>query len=307
MSSIPHNTSSKKRVLSILRTLIENPGYYTKRKLAEIHATSLDTITRDFEEIRNAGFELLTDSNHRYFFTAEKATDLLKELLVLSDSEKNTIKVALKATSSEKDTARILRKLESITNLPRIGNIIFTKPYLAKTNNLFKALKDKQKVILYNYKSTNSNTHADRCIEPFHVSPEEDILHAYDLERQEIRHFRISRIDRVEQLDEDWENEGKHNIIATDIFRISNKEQVKVHIRIKTGGYNELVERYPLSKGALSPSPDTADEYDLECMVNNNFYGLSNFLLGYDHYVVEIIENDLLRKHMADKVKQLAF
>jgi predicted DNA-binding transcriptional regulator YafY len=307
MSSKPHDISAGKRILEILRLLIENPGYYTKKEIAKLFEVSHDTVGRDFEDLKNAGFQLDSDTKHRYYLTAEKATDLLKELLVLSDSEKNTIKAALKATTSESDTDRILRKLESITNLPRIGNTIFTKPYLAKTNSLFKALKDKQKVILYNYKSTNSNTHADRCIEPFHVSPEEDILHAYDLDRQEIRHFRISRIDRVEQLDEDWENEGKHNIIATDIFRISNKEQVKVHVRIKTGGYNELVERYPLSKGALSPSPDTADEYDLECMVNNNFYGLSNFLLGYDHYVVEIIENDLLRKHMADKVKQLAF
>ncbi|MFT5886715.1 MAG: putative DNA-binding transcriptional regulator YafY [Arcticibacterium sp.] len=81
MSSIPHNISSKKRVLSILRTLVKNPGFYTKRKLAEIHATSLDTITRDFEEIRNAGFDLRSDSNHRYFFTAEKATDLIKGLM----------------------------------------------------------------------------------------------------------------------------------------------------------------------------------------------------------------------------------
>ncbi len=160
---------------------------------------------------------------------------------------------------------------------------------------------------MHNYKSTNSNTHSDRHIEPFHVSPEEDILHAFDLDRDEIRHFRISRIERITQLDENWENEGKHNIIATDIFKIANKDQIKVHIRIKTGGYNELIERYPLSKGYLSPSADKEDEYDLECMVNRNFYGLQNFLLGYHEYVVEILENQELRDHMTKKLKNIRY
>jgi predicted DNA-binding transcriptional regulator YafY len=307
MSSTSHDTTAKKRVLEILRILIENPGHYTRKKLAELYGISVDTISRDFESIKNAGFDLNTDQNHRYYLTAEKTTEQIKDLLLITDHEKSIINKALEDNSTEAEHRRIINKLETLTNLPRIGNIIFTKPYLAKTSFLFKAKKDKQKVVLFNYKSTNSNTHSDRTIEPFHISPEEDILHAFDLDRNEIRHFRISRIERVQQLDEDWENEGKHNIIATDIFKIADKNQVPIHVRIKIGGYNELIERYPLSKSALSPAPDKEDEYDLVCKVNHRFYGLQNFLLGYAHYVVEIVENEGLRKHMAEKIKQISF
>lgn len=307
MSSKPHDLSPQKRIVDLLRLLIENPGYYTKKELSALFQVSTDTISRDFDDLRNAGFTLECDTKYRYYLTQEKATDLIGDLLILSEAEKQQIRNALDKSIPEIEAKRITNKLENLTSLPRLGNTIFTKPYLQKTNLLFKAMRDKQKVVLHNYKSTNSNTHSDRLIEPFHVSPEEDILHAFDLDRSQIRHFRISRIERVTQLDEDWENEGLHNIIATDIFKIANKDQVKVHIRIKTGGYNELIERYPLSKGYLSPSADKEDEYDLECMVNRNFYGLQNFLLGYNEYVVEILENEELRKHMNKKLKNISY
>lgn len=307
MSSQKHDTAAKKRVLEILRILIEHPGHYTRRMLGELYNVSIDTIGRDFEEIQNAGFCLSLDDNYRYYLTAEKANEQIKELLLFSQQEKNLLNDLLHKYASEKDRNRIINKLETITNLPRIGNIVFTKPYLNKIAYLFKAKKDKQKVILHNYKSTNSNTHSNRKVEPFQINPDEDILHAFDLDRKEIRHFRISRIERVEQLDDDWENEGKHVVVATDIFKISSKDQVKIHIRLKTGGYNELTERYPLSKACLSPAVDAKDEYDLECMVNSNFYGLQNFLLGYHEYVIEIFESEELRKHMNNKVKKLIF
>lgn len=307
MSSQKHETATKKRVLEILRMLIENPGYYTRKKLSKVYSVSIDTISRDFEDIQNAGFDLNEDAKHRYFLSAEKANELIKALLLFSEKEKELISESLTGNVSENERKNIINKLESIANLPRLGNIIFTKPYLNKIALLNKARNEKQKVILFNYKSTNSNTKKDRIIEPFQVEPEDDILHAYDLEINEIRHFRISRIERIEQLNEDWENEGKHYVMATDIFKISDKKQVPVHIRLRIGGYNELIERYPLARAALSPAPDKEDEYDLVCKVNHRFYGLQNFLLGYSHYVVEIVESDSLRKHMTEKLKNIRF
>jgi predicted DNA-binding transcriptional regulator YafY len=58
MSSTSHDTTAKKRVLEIFRILIENPDYYTRNKLAELYGISADTISRDFESIKNAGFDL---------------------------------------------------------------------------------------------------------------------------------------------------------------------------------------------------------------------------------------------------------
>jgi predicted DNA-binding transcriptional regulator YafY len=63
MSSTSHDTTAKKRVLEILRILIENPGHYTRKKLAELYSISPDTISRDFESIKNAGFDLTTEKS----------------------------------------------------------------------------------------------------------------------------------------------------------------------------------------------------------------------------------------------------
>jgi predicted DNA-binding transcriptional regulator YafY len=70
-------------------------------------------------------------------------------------------------------------------------------------------------------------------VEPFQVSVKEDILHAFEVEKKAIRHFRISRIERVELLDADWQYETQHYVTATDPFRIVNDDKVRVHIRLK--------------------------------------------------------------------------
>lgn len=155
MSSTPHDESVKKRVLSILRTLIESPGQDTKNELAARFSTSKGTISRDFEEIRNAGFDIKSDTKHRYFLVPEKALEQIKELLRITDEEVELVKQSLNHTSDTKRSTRIIQKIQSISYLPRIGNIVFSKPYLAKTSLLYKAKKDKQKVILHRWGSLN--------------------------------------------------------------------------------------------------------------------------------------------------------
>jgi biotin operon repressor len=121
MSSTSHDTTAKKRVLEILRILIVNVVHYTRKKLAELYGISVDIISKDFESIKNAGFDLNTDQNYRYYLTAEKSI----------------INKALEHSTTEVEQKRIINKLETLTNLPRIGNIVFIKPYIAKTGILF--------------------------------------------------------------------------------------------------------------------------------------------------------------------------
>jgi predicted DNA-binding transcriptional regulator YafY len=303
-----NDVSPKIRLLQILRELLENPYHYTRKKLAQHYDTSTDTIKRDMDELRNTDFNVVCDSQYRYAIAPSKSVEKLEDVLFFTEIEKNILLEALKTTNTNAHrTERIKHKLETVYDVSKLGSSLFSKSFLDKASLLEHAKRQKQTVRLINYRSTNSAEITNRSVEPFWVSTKEDMLHCFDLERQAIRHFRISRIERVETLNDLWANETRHNITATDPFRIVNNTQVRVHIKLRVGGYNELTERFPLTQAYLQPSASDAGIFDFECQVNDKFYGLTNFILGYHEHIVAIIEPDSLLAHIRGHISKINF
>jgi predicted DNA-binding transcriptional regulator YafY len=301
------DNTPKNRILSILKSLLERPYHYTKRMLAENYGVNESTIKKDFEELRDADFMLHFDSKYRYAIIHNKSVEHLQYVLFFTESEQEILVKALATyqQSNAEQKEKLRKKLETVYDVSKLGSSLFSKTFLNKVDLLEQAKKEKKVIKLINYHSTNSNKVSDRLLEPFLVGVKEDILHGFDLDANEIRHFRISRIRRVELLSQNWKNENKHYVIATDPFGIVNNEQVKVHIKLGIGGYNELIERYPLTQAYLKPCADKADVFDFECKVNKNFYGLINFLLGYHEFIEEIIEPESLLEHIRQRFQKI--
>jgi predicted DNA-binding transcriptional regulator YafY len=304
-----NDNSPKYRLLAILKILIESPYQYTKKALATMYNVDPKTIKNDFEELRDADFNVDYDHQYRYAIIPNKPLQHLEDMLFFTESEKEILIEALanNAKASEKKTKRMQEKLNTIYDVSKLGSSLFSRTFLAKANLLEQAKQQKKIVKLINYRSTNSSEVSDRLVEPFHVSVKEDILHAFAIDRKDIRHYRISRIERVELQDMAWQHESQHYITATDPFRIVNDNKVRVHIRLKVGGYNELIERFPLTQAYLQPSADELGIYDFECNVNEKFFGLTNFILGYHEHIVEIVEPESLLEHIRRHIAKINF
>ena len=281
--------SPKSRLLRILLLLIERPYGYTKKQLAAKYDVHEDTVKKDFEEMRNAGFTIDIDDKYRYGLGNDKAFEYLRDMLYLTTDDETILQKALLQSGIEASrSARLLKKLEYLHDISVLGNRIFNKPFLTKIDLLEKARMQKRVVTLIDYRSTNSSKLSDRNVEAYHISQREDIVQAWDLDRKELRHFKISRISRIEITELPWKYSTKHEVMATDPFGIADKKQILVTLKLKVGGYNELVERFPLSLAYLSQAPEIEDVYIFDGMVNHRFYGLSNFLLGYFEHVIEV-------------------
>lgn len=304
-----NDNSPKYRLLAILKILIESPYHYTKKMLATKYNVEADTIKKDFEELRDADFDVQFDTKYRYAIVPNKPLEHLEDMLFFTESEKEILVEALtnNAKASEKRTKRMQEKLNTIYDVSKLGSSLFSRTFLAKANLLEQAKQQKKVVKLINYRSTNSSEVNNRLVEPFLVSVKEDILHAFDVEKKAIRHYRISRIERVELQETDWQYETQHYVTATDPFRIVNDHKVRVHIRLKVGGYNELLERFPLTQAYLQPSADEQGIYDFECKVNEKFFGLTNFILGYHEHIVEIVEPESLIEHIRRHIAEINF
>lgn len=304
-----NDNSPKYRLLAILKLLIGSPNQYTKVMLETKFNIGKDAITSDFEELKDAGFDVQYDKKYRYAIVPNKPMEHLEDMLFFTEAEKEILLDALanNAKASEKRTKRMQEKLNTIYDVSKLGSSLFSRTFLSKANLLEQAKQEKKIVKLINYRSTNSSEVTDRLVEPFQVSVKEDILHAFEVEKKAIRHFRISRVERVELQDADWQYETQHYVTATDPFRIVNDHKVRVHIRLKVGGFNELIERFPLTQAYLQPSAAEMGVYDFECNVNEKFFGLTNFILGYHEHIVEIIEPESLIEHIRRHIGKINF
>jgi predicted DNA-binding transcriptional regulator YafY len=303
-----HENSPRNRLLSVLRNLLEQPYYYKIKTLAAKYGVSTDSIKNDFEELKNAYFLVEHDKQNRYAIAPGQSAEYLEDVLFFTESEKDFLLTALiQANATDKSLEKIRAKLATIYDVSKLGSSLFSKTFLTKANLLEQAKKQKRVVQLVNYRSTMSSKVSDRLVEPFNISIKEDILHAFDLDKQEIRHFRISRIEKVKVLDSSWRHQGKHYVAATDPFRIVSDQQVFVHLKLRTGALNELIERFPLVQAYIQPCAEQDDLYDFACKVNDEFLGLTNFIMGYFEHIAAIIEPESLIEHVRKKRGEIRF
>lgn len=298
---------TKLRLLRIMRALISRPNGYTKKQLAAQYGVHADTITNDFRAFIDAGFELEHDLKHRYAFMLDKPVKKVKELLHFSEEERMMLYQAIDSLRATPEHQQRLReKLHALYDYSKLGLPNLRKPYLNKIDLLEQAKRDKKQVVLEEYRSSSGNTVKDRVVEPYHISPAEDTLQALDTAIGKPRHFRVSRLTRVRVLEQEWQYEGHHNIQRTDPFRIVNNDQVNVHLRLSVGAYNELTERYPLTRSYIEETGDP-NRFDFQCNVNREFLGLSNFILGFYHLDIEVLAPESLREHLRAEVAKMKF
>ncbi len=298
---------TRTRIVLVLRAIIEHPYFYTRLALAEKYDVHPDTITGDFKAFANAHFVLDRDKRGRYAFVLDKPHQQLKDLLHFSAEDQALLYQAIDNLPGQTERQQKLKaKLGSLYDYSRLGHAYLRKPYLAKVDALEQARREKKQVILEAYRSSNSNTISDRLVEPFHVSPADDMVQTFEVDKSKVNHFRLSRFVRVKILDTPWQHEGSHNIRPTDPFRIVGSEQVMVHLRMSVGAFNELVERFPMTRNCIQEA-EAAGMYDFQGEVNARFLGLSNFILGFYHQGIEVVAPDSLRDHLRAVVGKMDF
>ncbi len=296
---------TKSRLLRILLAILESPRAYNSTKLANIYGCDPSTIRRAIETIQNAGFVVESNHNHCYYFVENKPYLQLKDLLHFSEEEQQLLHQAIDQINiSDKRGKRLKTKLASLYNFQRLGHSYLRKPYLNKVDKLQLSFEEKKQVILKEYRSATRI--ADRLVEAIHISPPDDTLQAFEIESKKCKHYRISRIRSVIQTTQDWEYESHHNILRTDPFRIVDNKQVMVHLRIGVGAYNELRERFPMTRSCIEET-EVPEIYDFQGMINHKFIGLTNFILGYHHQRIEVLEPDSLIEHLRNQVKKMNF
>ena len=286
------------RMLRLMKMMAGNRNY-TIDELAEKLGTSYRSIYRYIDTFKDCGFVVnKVRSNVYKLGKLPKSYVELKNLIYFSEEEAyvvNGLINSLDATNMLK--ANLKKKLSAVYDSTSIVKYVQKSEVAEHIEQLGEAIRSKRKVILKAYESAHSQEVADRFIEPFELATNCIDVWGFDLEKQENRVFKISRIGKVCLLQDSWSNEESHQTSKTDCFRISSFEQSPVKLELSLMAKSLLVEEYPLAEMDLRHEDD---KWILETMVSG-MEGVGRFVLGLLNEI-KIIDSPALEDYIDNYV-----
>ena len=282
------------RMLRLMKMMSGNTNY-TIDELAEKLGMSYRSVYRYIDTFKASGFviEKLQKNVYKVGKMPRSHVDMSK-LIYFSEEEAylvNSIINGLHPTNQLKSDLK--KKLSAIYSCTSIANYVHSEESISNIQELENAVRDKKKVILKSYESANSHEVTDRFIEPFEFTTNCIDIWGYDLEKQECRVFKISRIKSVVVLDDSWSNEDRHQKSKTDCFRMSGYEQTPVKLELSLMAKNLLLEEYPLAQKDLK---EVDGKWILETVVSD-MAGVGRFVIGLADEV-QVIDSPALTDYI---------
>ena len=282
------------RMLRLMKMMSGNTNY-TIDELAEKLGMSYRSVYRYIDTFKASGFviEKLQKNVYKVGKMPRSHVDMSK-LIYFSEEEAylvNSIINGLHPTNQLKSDLK--KKLSAIYSCTSIANYVHSEESISNIQELENAVRDKKKVILKSYESANSHEVTDRFIEPFEFTTNCIDIWGYDLEKQECRVFKISRIKSVVVLDDSWSNEDRHQKSKTDCFRMSGYEQTPVKLELSLMAKNLLLEEYPLAQKDIK---EIDGKWILETKVSN-MAGVGRFVIGLADEV-QVIDSPALTDYI---------
>lgn len=164
---------------------------------------------------------------------------------------------------------------------------------------LSKAIRSKQCVVLRNYQSSNSNSVCDRKVEVFDFTENGRSIWCYDLDNNEVRLFNIARIGYVEMTKQVWSHQAMHKPGPIDIFNMTGSTPVDVCLRLNLRAKNLLLEEFPRSKEFISKERDNS--WLLTTQVYN-VAGVARFYMGLANSI-QIVNAPELKAYVKEYIK----
>ena len=284
------------KMLRLMKLLTGNVSRTINQVAKEMGITPR-TVYRYIDDIRGAGFVVnklygnvyamgkvgrgLSDFSRLIYFTEEEAYITAKMIEGIDNN--NVLKRDLQ------------RKLASVYDSMSIANYIDNTANAANVEALADAIKRKKQVVLKQYESAHSNESKDRLVEPIEFTANMIDIWAYDVNNEDNRVFKVSRIHEVEVLDTDWAFNTKHKAIRPDVFRMVGNLNEKIVLQLDTRAKSLLLEEFPLAEKDLKREDG---KWLLKTTIHS-LEGAGRFVIGLAADV-KILEGEKLREYVKE-------
>ena len=294
------DTHKISKLLRLMKLLTGNVSR-TIDSLAKELGITPRTVYRYIDTIREAGFVVNKLYGNVYAMgkVSRGLTDF-KKLIYFTDEEAYLAAKMIEGIDNNNALKRDLqRKLASVYDSTSIDNYIDNPANAANIEALNEAIKHKKQVILKQYESAHSDEAKDRLVEPIEFTANMIDIWAYDIDKDENRVFKVSRIHEVEVTDTDWAFKAKHKALKPDVFRMTGKLNEKITLQLDTRAKSLLLEEYPLAEKDLK----RVDGKWVLATTIHSLEGAGRFVIGLAADV-KILEGEILKMYIQNYKKK---
>ncbi len=291
-----------RRILEIMMYLSSGIKH-SIQEIAERFNISERTAFRYIQTFREAGF--VVPKPHDGLYKISKDSPYFREiseLLHFSVEEAMILQKTIHSISDENLLKQnLIKKLYALYDFEGVANTIVKQEYSENIHQLIRAIKHKNRVILKEYQSANSNEVSDRLVEPFGFTTNYVAIWAFDVDEKSCKTFKNTRIGAVQVLPDVWKNERNHKKQPMDVFRISCDKQFPVKIKLSIRACELLKEEYPMAEKYIEQINSNEFIFNAEVC---SYEGIGRFVMGlYDE--ITGIEPNEFKQFLKTKAKKI--
>ena len=265
------------RVFQLMNYLRSRPAKSID-DIAEHLETSERTVYRYIELLESLGFILARKSGNRYALSSPTAAHQLP----FTTEEADYLERILRSTGrSNPLTEGILQKirLSDVEMLAAGANIIYSA-HLGRFVELINlAITEKRQLMIRSYASANSQTIADRHVEPVGFTDNYRTLSAFEIATGKNKYFDLERMGGVEVLEEAMTHEARHHFHQPDVFGYQGRNPTKkVHWVMNLRANLLLREQFPACAAHIETLAE-GETYQFQASVQR-FDSPARFVLG---------------------------
>jgi len=272
----------------------------TKAEVAEDFDTTVRTIERNFNLLRDLGFQI--EKNGNRFRIPKTDSNVLRheDMIVFSLEEAVAIRNALDASRiSSPLKESLLDKLYALTELEEMAETLRTNTISTNISNIRNAIRSNEQLLLKNYHSVNSNKVSDRLVEPLRFFQYYRYFLAFDTGRMQVRQFKTDRIGVALNTGEPWKYKHLHNMQQIDVFGLSGTKPITLTLELNSRSKLLLEEEFPDARQFIRV---VEDHWVFEGPVYS-FEGAGRFVAGLADNI-KVIGPEAFRQFMKDKLKR---
>lgn len=288
------------RQLQLLRFLARNSRLNVD-EVAVRMGFSRRQVYRYIEVFRQAGLEFENHGSVYHLLPSSPLVDDLSQAAYLSPDEARIVYQMLNLLPTPNARVRGIKgrlaHAYSRAHLPEEDIDIKGEHNLQQ---ILRAIENRHQVVLHRYHSHNSDTITDRLVEPYCLVNGGSDVRCYELASQQSKSFRLTRMEQVEILPQEWQNEDCHTLPDTDPFGYFSNEEQQVQLLMTARAFQLYCEE-------VDPHPQYEEGRPDGRIILHTSYchpaGIGRFILGLPGEV-EVVGDEALSNYLAEQIKK---
>lgn len=275
---------------------------YTPEQIASALDVSSRTAYRYIQTLIDVGYSVQKENGMYFIPKTDKLYTDISKLVHFTEEEEGLVYDIMQSLTNDAVMQRNLKtKMAAVFNLDSLAMSVTESRAHSNLTKVLSAIKNHHQICLKDYKSSHSNTTADRVLEPYDIIDNYSTIWAVDPKDKTNKQFKLARANGVEELeDTPWLYEQLHQPDPVDVFRSSGKgNEYQICLELDTLAHNLMVEEFPLTKALMKKA---GEKWRISTKVYN-FYSVGRFVLGLiDH--IKIIDSPELEKDIEERLQK---